>query len=116
MPEDQVDKDWKLKLRYGKTQTPYHHYTAMAEGEAGELADGFSCRPGKAWMAMKTWASSTEESGDMIRTIGNQIGFTVTGRVLIYDTEPTQPPGENPYGYDIGFVPFDSSSEVKGAT
>jgi hypothetical protein len=57
---------------------------------------------------MKTWATSSDESGDMIRVIGEQIGFTITGRILIYETEPSEPPKENPFGYDIKFQPFDS--------
>ena len=52
----------------------------------------------------------------MIRVIGEQIGFTVTGRILIYDTEPSEPPGENPHGYDIGFSPFGPPSDSAGAT
>ena len=102
------DKNWKLELRYGRRKTPYRHYTAIAEGVVGPLAEGFSCRPGSAFMAMKTWASSPDESADMARVIGEQIGFTVTGNVQIYDTEPSQPPKDDPYGYDINFTPFDA--------
>ncbi len=47
----------------------------------------------------------------MISVIGERIGFAVTGRVYIYDTEPAQPPGETPSGYDIQFTPFDSESD-----
>ncbi len=39
------EKDWKLKLRYGKLQTPYQHFTLIAKGIVGELADGFSSIP-----------------------------------------------------------------------
>jgi hypothetical protein len=60
-------------------------------------------------MGMKTWASSSDESVDMIRVIGKRIGFTVTGRVHVYSTEPGQPPGENPSCYDITFTPLASS-------
>lgn len=109
MKSEQTDKDWKLKLRYGKLTTPFHHYTAIAEGVVGELTDGFSCPPGAAFMAIKTWASSTDESGDMVATIGKQIGFTVTGAIQIYETEPEQPPRDNPFGYDIYFTPFDAN-------
>ena len=108
MGTDEPDKDWKLKLRYGKLKTPYQHYTAIAEGVVSEEMEDFSCPPGKAFMGMKTWASSTDESADMIQAIGEQIGFTVTGRIQIYETEPTQPPRDDPYGYDINFTPFDS--------
>src|SRR5256885_11615811 len=102
-----VDKDWKLKL-YGQLQTPYKHFTAIAEGVAGVLAEGFSCPPGNAFMAMKTWSSSAGESADMIRVIGEKIGFRVTGRTQVYDTQPAQPPRANPFGYDISFHPFES--------
>ena len=100
------EKDWKLKLRYGKLHTPYKHITVIAEGIAGELEDGFDCPPGNAFMSMKTWASSDEEAADMIQVIGNQIGFKVTGNIQLFDTEPNEPPKENPYGYDIKFTPF----------
>ena len=106
---DDDDKHWKLKLRYGRLTTPYNHYTVLAEGVVAELAEGFSCPPGSAWMAMKTWASSPDESADMIRVIGKEIGFTVTGKTHVYDTEPVQPPKDDPYGYDIKFTPFDPS-------
>ena len=62
-------------------------------------------------MGMKTWASSPDESADMVRVIGSQIGFTVTGRIQVYETEPVQPPGDTPRGYDITFTPFDSEGQ-----
>lgn len=43
----------------------------------------------------------------MICVIGERIGFVVNGDIQIYETEPTEPPRENPYGYDINFTPFD---------
>jgi len=101
-----MEKDWKLKLRYGKIKTPFKHYTAIADGIVGELIDGFDCRSGKAYMGMKTWALSTEESADMIKVIGKEIGFEVTGKIEIFSTEAIQPPKENPYGYDIVFTPY----------
>jgi hypothetical protein len=108
MEDDAMEKDWKLKLRYGKLQTPFKHYTAIVEGVVGELAEGFSCRPGNAFMAMNTWATSEEESADMVRVIGEEIGFRVTGNTQVYSTEPTQPPRPDPFGYDISFTPFNS--------
>jgi hypothetical protein len=110
MNSEQHDKDWKLKLRYGELTTPYHHYTAIAEGVVGELADGFVCPPGSAFMAIKTWAASTDESSDMITAIGRQIGFTVAGNIQVYETEPVQRPRDNPFGYDINFTPFDADA------
>jgi len=108
MPEESQRRNWKLDLRYGRLVTPYKHFTAIADGVAGEVKDGFECRPGPAVMAMKTWASDADESADMVRHIGMQIGFSATGRIEIYETDPEQPPSDNPRGYDISFVPYDS--------
>ena len=60
-------------------------------------------------MAMKAWASGSDESIDMIRLIAKQNGFTVDGRVLGYVTEPEQPPGEMLHGYDITFTPYEKA-------
>jgi hypothetical protein len=92
--------------------TEFQHYTVLAEGIAGNHGEGFTCPAGNAIMGMKVWASSAEEAGYMVRAIGNQIGFTVTGDIQIYDTEPTQPPRENPRAYDINFTPFASERGV----
>jgi hypothetical protein len=98
--------DWKLPLRYGKLKTPFKHFTALAEGMMKKEENDFQCPVGSAWMGMKTWASDTDESADMVRVIGGQIGFEVIGDIQIYDTEPAQPPRDNPFGYDISFKPF----------
>jgi hypothetical protein len=103
-------KDWKLRLRYGKLTTTFKHFTVLADGVVGKLGDGFECRPGRAWMSMKTWATDADESMDMIRVIGERIGFTVDGRIEVYVTEPDQPPGEKPHGYDIRFTPYDENA------
>ena len=101
------EKSWKLKLRYGKETTPYKHFTALGDGVVGDLADGFDCPKGPAIMAIKTWATDADESADMLRVIGSRIGFDATGEIQIYETEPEQPPKENPFGYDINFTPYD---------
>jgi hypothetical protein len=102
------DRDWKLKLRYGKTTTEFEHFTTIAEGVVVKLSDGFSCRPGKAIFGMKVWASSIDEAADMVRAISGQIGFALTGKIDIYQTKPSAPPATNPHGYDIQFTPFDN--------
>lgn len=107
---NEEEKDWKVKLRYGKLNTQYKHFTVIADGIVGILQDGFECRPGRAWMAMKVWASNADEATDMIQVIGGQIGFTVDGDIQVYDTEPKQPPREKPNGYDIGFTPYDENA------
>ena len=99
-------KNWKLKLRYGILKTDLKHFTVIADGIAGQLEHGFECRPGRAIMAMKVWAADVAEADDMIRSIGSDIGFEVDGRVRVYTTEPKQPPGDGPHGYDILFKPY----------
>ncbi|MCG8600544.1 MAG: hypothetical protein MI807_10415 [Verrucomicrobiales bacterium] len=107
--------DWKLKLRYGQITTDLQHLTALAEGRMVKPDNDFACPVGPAWMAMKTWAADTDESADMIRVIGNQIGFEVTGKVEIFATEPERPPTEKPTGYDINFTPFgDDDANAEG--
>jgi hypothetical protein len=111
MDSEQQEKDWKLRLRYGQLKTAFTHYTVLAEGIVGQLTHGFSCPPGNAYMGMKTWASSEDESADMLVAIGKEIGFTVKGSIQIYKTEPFQPPRENAFGYDIKFTPFRAEDE-----
>ncbi len=98
---EEMEKDWKLNLT-----TPYKHYTVIADGEVGELSGGFECTKGNAFMGIKIWAESFEQCADVYQTIGKQIGFKVIGDLQIYISEPIQPPGENPFGYDITFTPF----------
>lgn len=107
---DSSETDWKLHLRYGKLKTAFKHFTVFADGVVGQLEEGFECRPGRAWMAMKTWATDADESADMIQVIGRQIGFFVDGKIEVYASEPEQPPGANPHGYDIGFTPYDENA------
>ena len=104
----QQEQDWKSKLRFGKLTTPYEHYTVIAEGVVGELAEGYSCRAGSAFMSMKTWASSPEEATDMVLAIGSHIGFRISGEIHVFESNPSKPPGDRPLGYDIQFKPFDA--------
>jgi hypothetical protein len=101
------EKNWKLKLRYGKKSTPYKHFTALGDGMVGDLADGFECRKGPAVMTMKTWATDANESADMLRVIGGRIGFQASKDIQIYETDAEEPPKEKPFGYDIRFTPYD---------
>ena len=67
MNKDDENIDWKLKLKYGQLKTAFQHFTLIAEGIVGNLAEGFSFPKGKAFMGMKVWASSSDEAGDMIQ-------------------------------------------------
>ena len=111
---DEADGNWKLELRYGRQATPFRHFTVLADGVAGTLADGFECVPGPAIMSMKAWAGDADEAIDMAGAIGRQIGFSVAGKVEVYETEPEAPPGEHPHGYDIRFYPYDGQEQEEG--
>ena len=111
MSEEKPGANWKLDLRHGRLRTPYAHYSVIADGVVGELQNGFTCRSGPAYMGMKTWYACPEESTDMARTIGADLGFTVTGRVQVYETEPTEPPREDPYAYEIQFTAYEADDD-----
>lgn len=99
------DNHWTVKLKDGRLTTPYKHFSVLATGVAGEdLADPFFCPPGNAIMGMKIWAPSAQEAGEMAHALGKQIRFRVT-RIEIYETKPTEPPGEQPFGYGVDFTP-----------
>ena len=86
----------------------YTHYTVLASGVVEDLEEGFECPKGNAYMGMKIWAESLDESADVYQSIAKQIGFNVTGDIEIYQTDPMEPPGQNPCGYDITFTPFEN--------
>jgi len=73
----------------------------------GELVERFSCRPGLAYVGIKTWAKDTQEAADIFFSIGEQIGFEPLDKVEIFSTDPVEPPKDEPYGYDINFTPYD---------
>ena len=112
MNAERTEEDWKLKLRSREMKTPFQHYTVLAAGIVRELRKGYTCPEGDAWMGMKIWDYSTGDAGAMITAVGRQIGFTVTGEIRIYKTEPAKPPGDKPFGYDITFTPFRGKSNV----
>jgi hypothetical protein len=108
MPEkDDPPKDWKLRLRYGRLQTPYRHFTTISEGVFGQPSSEFGCAAGPAFMTMRVWASDADEAVRVASAFGREIGFSVTGRVYLHDTPAEEPPRDHPYGYGIAFTPYD---------
>ncbi|WP_120497530.1 hypothetical protein [Kiloniella sp. EL199] len=106
---EQIETDWKLKLRYGKLKTPYQHYSIISEGVVEELSEGFECPKGDAFMAMKIWAEDMEQAADLFTYVSSQIGFQIKGKLETWETDPNEPPRDNPHGYDIKFTPFESA-------
>jgi len=105
---EEPDRNGKLELRYGKTTTPYLHFTVIAEGRIEGANDVNGGPDGPAFMAMKAWGSSSDEAAGMIDAIGPELGFRVTGRIHVYETEPREPPRDKPFGYDIDFTPYEA--------
>lgn len=99
-------KDWKIRLRYKKLTTPFKHYTLLADVTVGEVAEGYNCPPGNAYVSIKVWAESEDQAADVFEQVGADIGFSVKDKIEIYDTEPEKPPGERPKVYNINFTPY----------
>jgi hypothetical protein len=100
---DEQNKNWKLKLRYGKLTTSYKHFTAITKGVVKEES---VYSPGSAFMAIKIWATTYDDAADLVESVAEQVEFTITGKIEIFDTEPQEPPKQNAYGYDLGFTYF----------
>ena len=104
------DKDWKLKLRYGKMKTPYQHFTAIAEGVVVAPDNSLQCPTGPAIITMRTWATDPAQSAQILQSLGDELGYEITGDIQIYETDPERPPKENPYGYGLNFTPIENDS------
>ena len=98
--------DWKLELEQGLIQTPYRHFTVMADGSSPRGLTDYQCPPGRAWMSVMTWATDEEESINMVRVVGEHLGFEIDGQIEVKAAEPEQPPHEAPYLYAIEFTPY----------
>jgi hypothetical protein len=101
-------KNWKLKLRYGRVRTDFHHYTLLADGEVvSPNAEYGTADAGPAFFGMSAWAYNSDQATDMIRTIGQHVGFACTGKIYVYDTEAEEPPGAEPRGYNLKFTRYE---------
>ena len=103
----EFEKDWKIKLANGLITTDFRHYSVLADCTVGELIEGFDCRPGKAWVGIKAWAIDLDDATDIVLGMGNEIGYEVTGKVEIFETEPEMPPQEGSFCYELNFTPFE---------
>jgi len=95
------NKNWKLKLRYGKLTTIYKHFTAITQGVVEEES---SYSPGNAFMGIKIWATDYDAAADLVEYVAEKIGFSITGKIELFDTAPEEPPKEESYGYGLGFT------------
>ena len=64
---DESPPDWKLRLRYGRLETPYSHFTLLGAGELRDAVEWSDCPPGPAILGMKIWASSHDEAFAVFR-------------------------------------------------
>lgn len=107
---EEHDPAWKVKLRYGKTTTPFKHFTVMADGVVEKQLDGFECPLGRAWMSIKVWAESPDEAFAITRSVAHDVGFVQDGRMHLYSTDPDEPPKDEPLVYYIRFTPYDEDA------
>lgn len=52
---------------------------------------------------MKAWIAHIDDAFEVIEYVGEQIGFKITGKIEVYETEPDSPPDVNPYVYNVKF-------------
>lgn len=98
--------DWKSLYQAGQLNTPYRHFSVIAEGVAGPNTRQYGGKPGPAFLGMRIWASSVEEARQMTRRFAERVGFVFKGKVEVYDTEPVEPPRADPHAYSIKFTPY----------
>ena len=99
--------DWKALYQAGKLNTPYTHYSVIAEGViGGQGAREYGGRPGPAFLGMKVWASSMEDAAKMARLFAERTGFALKGKIQVYETVPSEPPRDAPHAYSISFTPY----------
>ena len=98
--------DWKALYQAGKLNTPYKHFSAIADGIAGLDAMQYGGKPGPSWLGMRLWATSSDEAIQMFQLFAERAGFAVKGKIEVYDTEPAEPPREAPHFYGVKFTPY----------
>ena len=101
-----ASEDWKALYQAGKLETPYKHFSAIADGVAGPGAVAHGGRPGPSWLGMRLWARSADEATQMFRVFADQAGFAVKGKVEVFDTEPLEAPRDAPHFYGVRFTPY----------
>lgn len=106
VPAALAAEDWKALYKDGKLNTPFKHFSVIADGVAGPGAAQHGGKPGPSWLGMRLWAGSTEEAIQMFRRYAEEVGFAVKGKIDVYDTEPMEPPREAPHFYSVRFTPY----------
>ena len=101
------EKDWKVKLRYGKLKTAFQHYSIIAPVIISEYIEEFEAKPGKAYVSMKVWVAHIDDAFEVIEDVGEQTGFKITGKIEVYETEPDSPPDVSPNVYNVKFSYYD---------
>jgi hypothetical protein len=98
--------NWKLLLRYGRLETPYSHFTVLADGRVMEASDQPRAEPGPAWFSMRAWARTSDDAAALLEERAPTFGFEIRGRIEVYATEPERPPGDEPLAYDPNFTTY----------
>jgi hypothetical protein len=101
-----VNTDWKLRLRYGRLQTPYTHFTLIADGALTRPNEKLDGKPGKAFLGAKIWAKDGDQAFDIFRDVADRAGFEIRDKIDLWTTEPKHPPGDIPSVHDPKLTPY----------
>ena len=63
----------------------------IADGVAGPGAAKHGGKPGPAYAGIKVWASSPDEAIETGRPVLELAGFTMKGKIDVYETAPSEP-------------------------
>ena len=105
---DDPPSDWKLKLRYGKLETPFSHFATVTKGAFDEAFPEYGCPAGDAVMGLKVWAANADEAALVSRAFGQSLGFSASGDTEVYDVPPDEPPKQKAHVYHWTFHPFET--------
>lgn len=82
----------------------------IADGKIVEARPDFKTIEGSAaFFTIKVWATDNAEAIDVLVVVGQEVGFDASGEIYVYNSEPEQPPGENPHAYDLNFHQYEGN-------
>jgi hypothetical protein len=102
------EADWKLKLRYGKLKTPFQHFTVLVDGLLAQQSTS-----SRAIMGVRIWAQDAEAAEEIVRDYATRVGFKPDGKSWVYDTEPEEPPSDQPSVYGCVFERYSGETPAE---
>jgi len=103
-----MEKNWKLKLRFGKIKTPFIHYTLIAPVLISGYNEIYSAEPGNAFVGIKVWAENMDKAAELFKCLAEDAEFKIIGNIEIYETNPIEPPKDISFSYGINFSYYEN--------